>query len=84
MSPRARRRSSKFAVCPLHPRSLGVGVARSAGSTGRSVVSVRGFSIDIGSRVAAVPEPSTYAMLSTALACGGWRMLRRRRKTWRR
>ncbi|MFM7520366.1 MAG: hypothetical protein ACKO9B_07845 [Planctomycetota bacterium] len=23
-------------------------------------------------------------MLSPALACGGWRMLRRRRKTWRR
>ena len=29
--------------------------------------------------IAAVPEPSTYAMAFVGLACGGWQMVRRRR-----
>ena len=33
----------------------------------------------LGFRLAAVPEPSTWAMLLTGLAAGGWRMIRRRR-----
>ena len=32
-----------------------------------------------GFRIAAVPEPSTYAMALAGLACGGWQMWRRRR-----
>jgi formylglycine-generating enzyme required for sulfatase activity len=38
----------------------------------------------IGFRLASpvvVPEPSTYAMALAGLACGGWQMWRRRRKT---
>jgi hypothetical protein len=31
--------------------------------------------------IATVPEPSTYAMALAGLACGGWQMWRRRRKT---
>ena len=33
----------------------------------------------IGFRLAAVPEPSTYAMAVVGLACGGYSMFRRRR-----
>jgi len=29
---------------------------------------------------AAVPEPSTYAMTLAGLACGGWQMVRRRKR----
>jgi formylglycine-generating enzyme required for sulfatase activity len=39
---------------------------------------------NIGFRLAspvAVPEPSTYCMALAGLACGGWQMWRRRRKT---
>jgi autotransporter-associated beta strand protein len=36
------------------------------------------FSTSTGELVV-VPEPSTYAMLIAGLACGGWRMMRRRR-----
>jgi hypothetical protein len=38
----------------------------------------------VGFRLASpvvVPEPSTYAMALAGLACGGWQMWRRRRKT---
>jgi formylglycine-generating enzyme required for sulfatase activity len=34
----------------------------------------------IGFRVAAVPEPSTYAMALAGLACGGYTMFRRRKR----
>jgi uncharacterized membrane protein len=30
--------------------------------------------------VAAVPEPSTWAMGLAGIACGGWRLLRRRKQ----
>ena len=36
------------------------------------------FSTGTGNLVV-VPEPSTYAMVLVGLACGGWRMMRRRR-----
>ena len=36
------------------------------------------FSTGTGNLVV-VPEPSTYAMAIVGLACGGWRMMRRRR-----
>jgi len=34
---------------------------------------------NVGFRIAAVPEPSTWAMGLAGLACGGWGLLRRRR-----
>lgn len=43
------------------------------GSGGSSV-----FTTGTGDLVV-VPEPSTYAMAIAGLACGGWRMIRRRR-----
>ena len=33
-----------------------------------------------GFRLAAVPEPSTYAMALAGLACGGYSMFRRRKR----
>jgi len=51
-------------------------VSSSAGSTALA----SNENSDFGFRLAAVPEPSTYAMALAGLACGGFSMWRRRRR----
>jgi formylglycine-generating enzyme required for sulfatase activity len=49
-------------------------------SSNRNTVNPSGGHDGIGFRLAAVPEPSTYAMALAGLACGGFSMWRRRKR----
>jgi sulfatase modifying factor 1 len=65
--------------CGLRGGDWGIGAPQLSASH-RTFVGVSGEYGDIGFRLAAVPEPSTYAMALAGLACGGDTMFRRRKR----
>jgi sulfatase modifying factor 1 len=54
-------------------------VASEMSVSGRNTIVPSSVGHDMGFRLAAVPEPSTYCMALAGLACGGYSLFRRRR-----